>query len=623
MGSPKKRIQYRFDAVGNRVGMTDPDGGRFTYAYDAVNRITQVINPQGERTSYAYDAGGRRTVKKLANGTRASFSYDAASNLTRLANLKSDGTTISSFNYDYDRVGNRTAVLEADGSRVTWSYDDTYQLTGEHRTGTTPYEDSYSYDAAGNRLLKIHDGARTTYSYDAANQLEWSEGASGRTTYTFDADGNQQLVVEPTGDRTTTSWDYENRIVSLQLPSNNSNTFTYEPNGLRLQLREPASVTHFIWDDTNCLAQTSDDNDTTVAYTTEPLPYGLVVSQVTNGGASTFHFDATGSTREVTNSGEIETDTRLYNYWGQIAHEAGATSFAFQFLGRSGLMHFTGAPLDYSRRREYSPTLARTLSPIIASAGTQYGARTPIHTLAALDAHGRTPLYAASGSGAALDEQYRKCIRDCEEACAREYDKWYEFPALMGCVALCPGRCQGRRSTIGLLQSYLAHFTPCQADLLHCTCLMIEAESSIVNYILAQLGPLFPPGIIVCVVNALTECLCDALVGWQAIGRGRGGVLLGASAVDCLMDVFACGLGHSPDLLLYELGKDLFAIIINALAEQVTFGNFPCCHLLEGNCGDEIFGLEGVPAGLAGGAGALSALRCLCERTHYEYGSYS
>jgi YD repeat-containing protein len=33
MGSPKKRIQYRFDSVGNRVGMTDPDGGRFTYAY--------------------------------------------------------------------------------------------------------------------------------------------------------------------------------------------------------------------------------------------------------------------------------------------------------------------------------------------------------------------------------------------------------------------------------------------------------------------------------------------------------------------------------------------------------------------------------------------------------------
>ncbi|REJ91913.1 MAG: RHS repeat protein [Planctomycetota bacterium] len=167
MGSLKKTISYRYDAVRNRVGMTDPDGARFTYSYDSVNRITEVVNPQGDRTTYGYDPAGRRTVKKLANGTRASFSYDAAGNLTRLANLKSDGTTISSFNYDYDKVGNRTVVLEADGSRVTWSYDATYQLTGEHRTGSTPYRDTYTYDPAGNRLLKIHDGARTSYGYDA------------------------------------------------------------------------------------------------------------------------------------------------------------------------------------------------------------------------------------------------------------------------------------------------------------------------------------------------------------------------------------------------------------------------------------------------------------------------
>jgi YD repeat-containing protein len=133
-----------------------------------------VQNPQGDRTSYSYDPAGRRTVKEMANGTRASFSYDPAGNVTKLYNLKSDGTVLSSFDYAYDKVGNRTAVLEADGSRVTWSYDNTYQLTGEHRTGTSPYRDTYTYDPSGNRLLKIHDGARTTYAYDAANQLVYS-----------------------------------------------------------------------------------------------------------------------------------------------------------------------------------------------------------------------------------------------------------------------------------------------------------------------------------------------------------------------------------------------------------------------------------------------------------------
>ena len=67
-----KRLQYRYDAARNRVGMTDPDGGRFTYAYDVLNKLSEMVNPQGERTTYAYDAAGRRTSVQLGNGTRTS-----------------------------------------------------------------------------------------------------------------------------------------------------------------------------------------------------------------------------------------------------------------------------------------------------------------------------------------------------------------------------------------------------------------------------------------------------------------------------------------------------------------------------------------------------------------------
>jgi hypothetical protein len=31
-----------------------------------------------------------------------------------------------------------------------------------------------------------------------------------RATYTFDANGNQQIVRNPDGTRTTTTWDFEN-----------------------------------------------------------------------------------------------------------------------------------------------------------------------------------------------------------------------------------------------------------------------------------------------------------------------------------------------------------------------------------------------------------------------------
>ena len=70
MGTPTKRIQYRYDSRGNGKALIDQGGGLFTHTYDAVNRISQVQNPQGDRTSYSYDDAGRRTLKRMANGTR-------------------------------------------------------------------------------------------------------------------------------------------------------------------------------------------------------------------------------------------------------------------------------------------------------------------------------------------------------------------------------------------------------------------------------------------------------------------------------------------------------------------------------------------------------------------------
>ena len=163
------------------------------------------------------------------------MTYDDANRLTNLYNLKSDGSVISNFDYGYDNTENRTHVVEANGDRVTWSYDDTYQLTAEHRSGPNAYAHTFSYDPAGNRLLKNEDSARTTYSYDAANQLETRVDSSGTTTYTFDANGNQQLVEDPSNQITTTVWDYENQPTLYVLPGASRVTMAYNADNLRVR----------------------------------------------------------------------------------------------------------------------------------------------------------------------------------------------------------------------------------------------------------------------------------------------------------------------------------------------------------------------------------------------------
>ncbi|HEX5202729.1 MAG TPA: hypothetical protein VFW27_22595, partial [Actinoplanes sp.] len=188
------------------------------------------------------------------------------------------------------------------------------------------------YDPTGNRLLKIHDGARTTSTYDAANQLRYTEDVSGRTTYTFDPDGNQQGVLAPTGDRTTYVWDYENRMTSVQLPSGIRNTMAYEPEGLRVKLEESTGTKKFVWDEQNYLAETDDADDTQVVYTNEPRLYGNLVSQRRGTDSHWYHFDAIGSTRELTTSGQVVSDTRLYDAWGEVVATTGATLFPFAFV---------------------------------------------------------------------------------------------------------------------------------------------------------------------------------------------------------------------------------------------------------------------------------------------------
>ncbi len=128
-------------------------------------------------------------------------------------------------------------MIEGGGSaRVTWSYDKQNQLTGENRTGTNAYRQTYTYDTGGNRTLKNIGGTRTTYSYDAANQLKYGQTATGRTTYVYDPNGNQQIEIPAVGNRTTTTWNYENHPTQYLLPSGGRVTMQYNGDNRRVKL---------------------------------------------------------------------------------------------------------------------------------------------------------------------------------------------------------------------------------------------------------------------------------------------------------------------------------------------------------------------------------------------------
>jgi RHS repeat-associated protein len=361
-----KAITYAFDAAGRRATTQEPGGGLFTFSYDEANRIVSLVNPQADRSSFSYDEASRRTLTELANGTRASVVYDADSRTTSLYNLRSDDSVISSFDYGYDEGGNKTSILEASGDRVTLAYDAANQVVHEHRSGANAYNTTLTYDGVGNRLVKNADGALTTMTFDLANQIETSEDDTGVTDFEFDAAGNQHLVVSPSGAITTNTWNDENRLVGVALPNANRVTSTYNADGLRYEKKDADGVTRFLWDDQNYLAETDESDEIQAVYTNEPQLYGNLISQYRKSNGvwlpSYYHFDALGSTRELTNAAQTVTDTALYDAWGNILARTGTTKNPFLYVGRLEYYYDEASGLYQVRARDLWALIARWLA---------------------------------------------------------------------------------------------------------------------------------------------------------------------------------------------------------------------------------------------------------------------
>jgi YD repeat-containing protein len=51
--------QTRYDALGRRVGMTDPAGIEWTWAYDSLGRLREEWDPDAGHRTYTYDKAGR------------------------------------------------------------------------------------------------------------------------------------------------------------------------------------------------------------------------------------------------------------------------------------------------------------------------------------------------------------------------------------------------------------------------------------------------------------------------------------------------------------------------------------------------------------------------------------
>jgi len=371
------RTAFYYDNRSDLRTVPDPENGLTYYTYDAANRQTSVKNPWAEVTYYEYTPAGRLTKRTLGNEAVTYHEYDAAGRASEVDNRKSDMSVISSFEYARDENGNPVSIVREDGYIVYYEYDAKNQLTSELQRDDEEqdvYAYEWDYDAAGNREYQTFNTVTTYYEYNAANELTEETTGADTTYYYYDHSGNTVAKQEAAG-ATYCQYDHENLMTRTDFADASHNYFAYDADSKRVEKRDSEGYARFIYQGPNMLALLQEQNESEEAVVHYTMGDGLEAMRRANGGdietgaSSFYHFDALGSTFDLSASDETISDTYLYNAWGEILHRTGTTVNPHTYVGKKRYYLTPDPALHLLGLRYYSALLARFVSVDPAKAG--------------------------------------------------------------------------------------------------------------------------------------------------------------------------------------------------------------------------------------------------------------
>jgi RHS repeat-associated protein len=191
-----------YDAVGNKLTMTEEDGGITAYQYDAAYRLVGVDYPQRP---------GQQVAGVKNNGT------DKGKGKKNGHHKNDENLLPASVSYGYDPAGNRVSKSD-DYQTVNYRYNAANQLL---QAGDTVY----NYDANGNRISKQDASGISDYRYNRDNFLIQFISPDGEATdYGYDA--MNRRVYKATEGEVTTSYLYDGLEVLQEVSGHNSQKIT-------------------------------------------------------------------------------------------------------------------------------------------------------------------------------------------------------------------------------------------------------------------------------------------------------------------------------------------------------------------------------------------------------------
>ncbi len=349
-------LKYGYDELGRCESRVDQTGFALNYDYDGQGRLESIKDSKMSLiVAYEYDQAGRITRETKGNGLDTIYDYNELGQLDSLVNYKPSGEVLSGFNYSYDKYNRCTDVVTSAGT-IKYHYDNEGQLTGvSYPDGN---QETYSYDAVGNRITAEADGSKKRYITNPRNQYT----AAGGSSFSYDPDGN--LVAEiARGINTTYQYDAMNRLVGVQSPDDTWE-YCYDVLGNRSSVIHNGEERRF-----TCEPSGMVDADVVTEYDSEGTVmaryiYGRGLAAMINdkGSCLYYAFDGSGNTQQIVDSNLNILNSYEYTPFGLFNNKNELVRNPFQFSGRWGVMAEEGQELYWMRNRYYDPARGRFLT---------------------------------------------------------------------------------------------------------------------------------------------------------------------------------------------------------------------------------------------------------------------
>jgi len=343
-----KSVSYTY-TNGDLTSLATPSGQTITYGYSNGQITSIAVNGNALLSRVLYQPFGPVSGWTWANNTNEARSYDQDGNVTNLESAEG-------FIYNYDSAFRITGITDTDNATLSQSYG--YDSLDRLTSATGPnLNESWTYDANGNRLTQGGASASTYSVAAASNQVASISGALNRT-YAYSASG-QALSY---GGLTFTYMD-SGRLSSV---SNGGLTTSYVINAIGQRVKKSGtSVTVFVYDESGHLLGEYDGSGNLIEETVWMGGVPVATLRPNGTGVSVYyiHTDHLNTPRRITRP----VDNVIVWRWDS---EPFGTAAANQDPNGDGTVfvynpRFPGQYLDtetglnYNMERDYDPGIGR------------------------------------------------------------------------------------------------------------------------------------------------------------------------------------------------------------------------------------------------------------------------